>query len=158
MTQAMASVKAAWQARQPREQRALRVLGLALLGMALWQWVWAPALQWRDRQRADSSAARALYQHLREQTPALVAARAAASQMGSHTLPELAAALALQHGVQLQAAQANVAGQWQLQAAAGEAPALLHRLQLLQQAGVQVSLLQLQATEAGWELSAQATH
>lgn len=157
MTQAMASVKAAWQARQPREQRALRVLGLALLGMALWQWVWAPALQWRDHQRADSSAARALYQHLREQTPALVAARAASSQAGNHTLPELSAALALQHGVQLQAAQANAAGQWQLQAAAGEAPALLHWLQLLQQAGVQVSLLQLRATGAGWELSAQAT-
>lgn len=157
MSQAMASIKAAWQARQPREQRALLVLSLALLAAALWQWVWAPALQWRDRQRADSDAARALYQHLREQAPALVAGRAAASQMGARTLPELATALALQQGVQLQVPQADAAGQWQLQASAAEAPQLLQWLQQLQQTGVQVSQLQLQASQNGWELSAQAT-
>lgn len=157
MNQAMASIKQAWQARQPREQRALRVLGLALLTAALWQWVWVPALQWRDHQRADSDAARALYQHLREQAPALLAGRAAASQMESRPLPEVAAALALQQGVQLQAPQADAAGHWQLLASAAEAPLLLHWLQQLQQTGVQISQLHLQATKSGWELSAQAT-
>lgn len=157
MKHAMASIRAAWEARQPRERRALRVLVLALLAAALWQWVWVPARQWRDHQRADSDAARALYQHLREQVPGVVAGRAAAAQMGTRPLSEVAAALALQQGVQLQAAQADAAGQWQLLASAAEAPVLLHWLQQLQQTGVQVSQLQLQATGAGWELSAQAT-
>lgn len=147
---------AAWQQRQPREQRAIAVLAVALLAVALWQGVWSPLQQWRDRQQADSAAAKALYQHLREHMPALLAGRAVAAQTGQRTLPELAAGLAVQAGVRLQEPTADAAGHWQLQASAAQAPVLLHWLQQLQQAGVQVSSLELQASDAGWELSAQA--